>query len=104
MPRPSTRESGAIWRLLEEWSASHPLNPNQRQIAGLLEVSESLLSAWKLRQSVIQSEDIELIAKHTGFDEERVRTAAEEDKPASLEYVTARRKGGSGRKRRRSTP
>lgn len=101
MPRPSDRPSGAVWRLLDEWRQAHPLNPNQRQLAGLLEVSDSLLSSWKLCQSVIQREDVDLIAERTGIKKALVQAAADEDLPAALEFVQARRGESKGRKRRR---
>lgn len=78
--RPSNKPTGAVWRLLAEWSRNHPLRPNQTQMAGLFEVSTSLLSDWKYMQSVMQPDDMTLIAERTGIELALITRAVAEDK------------------------
>lgn len=92
MPRPSSRPTGAVWRLLERWSTEHPLRPNQAQMARLFGVSGSLLSNWKYCDSLMQTDDIALVAEKTGMEFERVAAAAAEDIPMARQAAARRRR------------
>lgn len=89
--RPTKNQPGAVWALLEEWARSHPLDPNQRQLANLLGVSDSLLSAWKYCQSMLQPPEMETISQQTGIKYDALARALREDMPRILENVQARR-------------
>lgn len=78
--RPSSKPTGAVWRLLSEWSANHPLRPNQSQMAGFFDISTSLMSNWKYMESVMQADEMELIAEKTGIDIALIARAVAEDK------------------------
>lgn len=92
MGRPSTKPTGAVWRLLAQWADEHPLEPNQRQIANLLDVSTSLLSSWKYCESMIQSDDMLKLSQRTEIPYEQVAAAAAEDIPKVLEHTESRRR------------
>lgn len=91
MPRPSSRPTGAVWRLLEGWQAEHPLRPNQRQMARLFEISSSLLSNWKYMDSLMQTDDIKLVSEKTGIPFGEVAAAAAEDAPMARAAAANRR-------------
>ena len=94
MPRPSERPTGAVWRLLEAWSEAHELNPNQKQMARMFGVSDSLLSNWKYVDSLMQTDDINQVSQKTGIPIGDLMAAAVEDIPVARKHVAARRVKG----------
>lgn len=91
MGRRSTKPTGEVWRLLEAWAHEHPLKPNQTQMAGLFEVSDSLLGAWKYCESAMQTEDLVRISAKTNLSEDELSRAVRADMPAVVESNAARR-------------
>ncbi|WP_426243773.1 hypothetical protein [Nocardioides sp. LHG3406-4] len=89
--RPSSKPTGALWRLLEEWASNHPLDPNQRQLAHLFGVSDSLLSNWKYMESAMQTDDMLRVSEATGIAFEVLAQAVREDSPHVQIAVAARR-------------
>lgn len=91
MSRPTTKQPGAVWALLDAWAREHPLDPNQRQIAGLLGVSQQLLSQWKFCQSTLQPDDMDRIARETGIPYAQLAAAVREDQPRVRDHISSRR-------------
>lgn len=93
MSRPSERPTGAVWRLLEEWSKEHELEPNQKQMAKMFGVSDSLVSNWKYMDSLMQPNDVNTVAQKTGIPVAELFAAAVEDAPIALQHAAERRTG-----------
>lgn len=89
--RPTTKQPGAVWALLEDWSSRHPLKPKQGQMAGMLGISTSLMSAWKHCESTIQPDDMEKIVRLTDISWEQLSEAVRTDLPRVQEFVASRR-------------
>lgn len=100
--RPTDKPTGAVWRLLREWSEEHPLHPNQQQMATFFEVSKSLLSGWKLRESVMQPDDMQRVSNLTGIPYSSLSEALREDMPFILEHHGLRKQASSGRRVRKT--
>lgn len=97
VPRPTKKSTGALWALLDAWAErqrSESLvghKPTQVEMAHLFGVSDSLLGQWKFRETRVQTEDMERIARKTGLSFDEVMAAAREDLPAATRHVQHRR-------------
>lgn len=101
--RPSDKPTGAVWALLASWSSRHALRPNQSQMAGLFEVSTSLMSDWKYMRSAMQTDDMLRVCESTGIPFVDLAEAVSLDSPTVSVHVSERRTGrvSSGQQRRR---
>jgi transcriptional regulator with XRE-family HTH domain len=89
--RPPKDEPGEVGRLLDGFRHRHPLRISQEQLALMLGVSGSTVSAWKYARSMLQADDEAVIVAKTDIEAEALHAAIQADLPRVLEHLAARR-------------